>query len=203
MPKWLRKTFVVMTTLLTFGTITPPATWAVENTKADESSKSDIVEQDLKEQSLSNDLQKRIAFENNELPNHHQYTKYLMSEAESLSLEKFGRKIRPKIEDEFREVILPRIEEVITIFAEQHPEETVDNLVITEQPSGGMSEKIFDIYDKTTGKDILRFHVRRDQPPLEGFWFNFHYHTYHDDFQTHYELGKIYWDKNTPPQWMS
>ncbi|WP_310794657.1 YpjP family protein, partial [Bacillus safensis] len=24
-----------------------------------------------------------------------------------------------------------------------------------------------------------------------------------DGFQTHHELGNIYWDKNTPPSWMS
>ncbi|MBT2695036.1 YpjP family protein [Bacillus sp. ISL-55] len=27
--------------------------------------------------------------------------------------------------------------------------------------------------------------------------------SYHDNFQTHYELGRIFWAKNTPPKWRS
>jgi hypothetical protein len=90
---------------------------------------------------------------------------------------------------------------VIASLAEQYPEEQLHYLAVTENPSGGMGERIFHIYRVDSGEDIIRFHVRREHPPQDGYWFQFHYHTYHDDFQTHYELGKIYWDKNTPPQW--
>ena len=65
------------------------------------------------------------------------------------------------------------------------------------------NRKIFHVYNRLTGEDLLRFHVRRDHPPQDGYWFNFHYHTAEDGFQSHHELGSIYWDRNTPPDWMS
>ncbi|MEH7388569.1 YpjP family protein, partial [Bacillus sp. JJ1521] len=89
------------------------------------------------------------------------------------------------------------------LLAEQYPTEQLDQLEISEQPSGGNGEKIFHIFDNTSGKDIVRFHVRKDHPPQDGYWFNFHYHTHHDGFQTHHALGDIYWNKNTPPKWLS
>jgi hypothetical protein len=124
----------------------------------------------------------------------------VMKQAEEQSLEKFGTRIGPVIEDEFRQIILPNIEQAIVTVAEQFPEEELANLAISEAPGGGLSEKIFHIYGHDQ-KDIIRFHVRRDRPPHEGYWFNFHFHTYHDSFQTHYDLGSIYWAKNTPPKW--
>jgi hypothetical protein len=127
----------------------------------------------------------------------------LLKEAENQSYQKFGTKIKPVIENEFREIILPNIQSALQEMAFQFPEDDLKNITITEQPSPGHSEKIFNIKNSVTGKDILRFHVRRDNPPQAGYWFNFHFHTYHDGFQSHYDLGSIYWDKNTPPKWMS
>ena len=98
-------------------------------------------------------------------------------------------------------MILPKIEVALEEMASQFPDEQLQSLTISEKPSGGRSEKIFHIYDTESGKDIIRFHVRQDHIPLEGYWFNFHYHTYHDSFSAHYELGSIYWDTNTPPKW--
>src|SRR5690606_5692626 len=91
----------------------------------------------------------------------------------------------------------------IEMTVEQFPDASLEKLAITEKPAGGISEKIFHIYETETNKDIIRFHVRRDKPPLEGYTFNFHYHTYHDQFQTHYALGNIYWDINTRPKWQT
>lgn len=127
----------------------------------------------------------------------------MVKQAESQAYIKFGAKIKPVIEDEFREIILPNIEKAIEEIALQFPEEDLSQLVITEMPGGGQSEKIFHIMNQQTKQDIIRFHVRRDHPPQTGFTFNFHYHTAHDQFQFHHELGVIYWDKNTPPKWMS
>jgi hypothetical protein len=126
-----------------------------------------------------------------------------LKQAEFQSYQKFGTKIKPVIENEFREIILPNIEKALEEMAVQFPEEDLKNLTITEHPGTGHSEKIFNINNPGIGKDVLRFHVRRDNPPQAGYWFNFHYHTYHDDFQSHHELGSIYWAKNTPPKWMS
>ncbi len=193
LPKWLRKSLVVLITTLTFGLVTPPASLLVDEAKADDSSFDATV--------VSNKSAKTE--EESHVLTREQFVQQTMEKAIVQSYEKFGEKILPVIEDEFNEIILPRIEEVLVSLAEQYPEEKLVNLVISEKPSGGIGEKIFHIYDKTSGKDIVRFHVRRDHPPQDGYWFNFHYHTYHDAFQTHYELGRIYWAKNTPPKWMS
>lgn len=127
----------------------------------------------------------------------------LVYQAEIQSFQKFGTKIKPVIQGEFREIILPNIEAAINQTAAKFPEEDLKTLSITEQPGGGNSEKIFNVINEATGKAILKFHVRRDNPPQEGYWFNFHYHTIFDKFQIHHDLGSIYWAKDTPPKWMN
>lgn len=205
MPKWLQKSLVVLITVLTFGLVTPPQTLFLEKLDVDKSLERDtrdentsdlIVEQsfvedveDVKEDYLQVDKQK--------------WVQLLVREAENQAFTKFGQKIKPVIEDEFRQVILPNVEKAITLVAEQYPDEDLANLAMSEIPGKGMSEKIFHITDMNKGSDVIRFHVRRDHPPLQGYWFNFHYHTYHDKFQEHHDLGAIYWAKNTPPKWMS
>ncbi len=137
------------------------------------------------------------------VPDRDAFISSMVKQAEYQSYMKFGTRIKPMIEDEFREVILPNIEKVIGEITMQFPDEDLSQLAVTEMPGKGQSEKIFHILNQNTNQDVLRFHVRRDHPPLEGFTFNFHYHTAHDQFQTHHKLGGIYWDKNTPPKWMS
>ncbi|MDV2888138.1 YpjP family protein, partial [Alkalihalophilus pseudofirmus] len=84
----------------------------------------------------------------------------------------FGTRIKPVIENEFREMILPNIETALAETAAQFPQEDLKHLIITEQPGKGLSEKIFHIKNVDTGKDIVRFHVRREHPPQSGYWFN-------------------------------
>lgn len=199
LPKWLRKALVVAITVCTFGLVTPPASlMAADEPATDDSPSSDWPSNHGGSQmtSVANELETQAP-----ILTRRQFIERTMEKAVAQSYEKFGRKIAPVIEEEFRDVILPRIEEVIASIAEQYPEEQLQYLAVTENPSGGMGERIFHIYRVDTGEDIIRFHVRREHPPQDGYWFQFHYHTYHDRFQTHYELGKIYWDKNTPPQW--
>ncbi len=192
--KWLRKSLVVLVSILTFGLVTPSDfTWFAEahtlknvnnRTQEDaEISYSPIIEQDIFHRQ--------------------QFVEEMKEKAEENAYQKFGEKIQPKINDEFQTVILPKIEEAIEELASQFPDDQLQSLAISEKPTGGRGEKIFHIYDTKSGKDLIRFHVRQDHIPLEGYWFNFHYHTYHDSFSTHYELGCIYWDTNTPPKWGS
>jgi hypothetical protein len=199
LPKWLRKTLVVAITACTFGLVTPPSSLMV----ADEPTTDDSPYSDWQHGNHGLQTASVVAESATQARyvTRQQFIEQTMEKATRQSYEKFGRKIAPVIEDEFRNVILPRIEEVIVSLAEQYPEEQLRYLAVTENPSGGMGERIFHIYRVDNGEDIIRFHVRREHPPQDGYWFQFHYHTYHDDFQTHYELGKIYWDKNTPPQW--
>lgn len=191
MPAWLRKSLVVMISLVTFGMVSPAQVNGFLTTTAEKSEKTTSAET-----SFINSLEPTV----DEEAEREKFIGRAMMEAEQQSFQKFGTKIGPVIEDEFRQTILPNIEKAIEMVALQYPGEKLNTLRITEMPGGGESEKIFHVIGDS-GKDIIRFHVRRDQPPKEGFWFNFHYHTYHDSFQTHYELGRIFWAKNTPPKW--
>lgn len=197
MNKWLRKSLFVVVSILTFGLITP--TQLMNTVNAGNHADRDAFEAPSAQNSLS---QTSGYIEESEFKKE-EFMQQLVKQAELQSYQKFGTRIKPVIENEFREMILPNIETALGETAAQFPEEDLKNLTITEQPGKGLSEKIFNIKNVETGKDILRFHVRREHPPQAGYWFNFHYHTYHDDYQSHHELGSIYWDKNTPPKWMS
>jgi hypothetical protein len=193
MPNWLRKSLVIIISILTFGMVSPHQASGFLSLETRNGDKSGNVQASIIES-------EEIETEEEDL--RASFVDRVMKEAEQQSLEKFGARIGPVIEDEFRQLILPNIETVIASVAEQFPEEELTSLAITEVPGGGLSEKIFHIVGEGN-KDIIRFHVRRDRPPHEGYWFNFHYHTHHDQFQTHYELGSIFWAKNTPPKWMT
>lgn len=197
MNKWLRKSLFVTISILTFGLVTPSQ--LINQANAEKINDRDVFETQAPDRSIvqANSYVIETEF------NRDAFMRELIKQAEIQSYQKFGTRIKPVIENEFREVILPNIEKAIAQTASQFPEDDVKNLTITEQPGAGLSEKIFNIKDSVSGKDIIRFHVRRDNPPQAGYWFNFHYHTYHDQFHSHHELGSIYWDKNTPPKWMS
>jgi hypothetical protein len=193
--KWLKKSLVVLVSILTFGLVTPSDfTWFAEahtlknvNNRTQEDA--GIVYSPIVETASFNKQQ---------------FLEEMKDKAKENAYQKFGEKIQPKINDEFTTVILPKIEIAIEELASQFPDDDqLQSLAISEKPSGGRGEKIFHIYDTQSEKDLIRFHVRQDHIPLEGYWFNFHYHTYHDSFSSHYELGSIYWDTNTPPKWGS
>lgn len=200
MPKWLQKSLVVLITVLTFGLVTPSQSLLIVRGAEDNTIERNTIEEKPCEKDLKHQL-----FDQEEVLqlDKERWVQQLVKEAEIQSYLKFGTKIKPIIEDEFREIILPNVEKAINSVTEQFPEEDLVHLTITEFPGKGKSEKIFHITNQQTGRDIIRFHVRRDQPPKQGYWFNFHYHTCHDNFQTHYDLGTIYWAKNTPPNWVS
>lgn len=192
MPQWLRKSLVVLISVFTFGMVTPAQ--ASELLSIDQQRNGD--ETDLIE--VPSPESENIIID--EIPFHRNFIDQIKQEAVEKSFEKFGNRIGPVIQDEFLEMILPNIEAVIDTLASDLPEEDLEYLTITEVPPSGQSEKIFHIVGKEN-RELIQFHVRRDKPPHEGYWFNFHYHTFHDQFETHYELGVIYWDKNTPPHW--
>ncbi|MHC0035712.1 YpjP family protein [Pseudoneobacillus sp. C159] len=196
MPKWLRKSLVVMITVLSFGMVTPSQAAWLEELGQDPGFKRDILESEPRNSDLEVESESTVS-------TREQFLDDILTQAEIYSYQKFGTKIKPVIEDEFKEVILPEIEKVMEEMTKQFPENNLQYLAISEFPSGGVSERIFHITNQLTGEDLIRFHVRRDNPPQEGYWFNFHYHTYTDGFQEHFPLGTIYWAKNMPPKWMS
>lgn len=192
MPNWVRKTLVVLITVFTFGLVTPPSI-LLDNTKA--------ADKPTRQQNLE---QTSYTYkENDERLTPESFITYAMKEAEKQSMQKFGSKIGPVIEDEFKGIILPKIEEAIANLAHDVPEESLQSLAISQKPAGGNNEKIFHVYDTKTGTDLLRFHVRRDHPPQDGYYFNFHYHRFDDGYIAHHELGDIYWNTNMPPKWLS
>lgn len=219
MTHWLRKIFVVLVTIVTFGTIAPGHGLQLP-VKTNHSSKTNIIDQKAVEEDHSEDFQimeeSYSAIFDEDIGNwrdiaqsiHHvedlksHFYDYSMRHATNQAMIKFGS-IGNVIGDEFREVVLPGIEKAIETVTGELQSEDLKHLAITESPAGGIGEKIFHIYNEANGKDVIRFHVRRDHPPQEGYWFNFHYHTYTDNFVKHYNLANIYWDKNTPPNWMS
>ncbi|MCC2928802.1 YpjP family protein [Bacillus sp. LBG-1-113] len=200
---WMRKTLVVLFTIVTFGLVSPPAALMADKPSGQPSSleQNDYTafydEHDLYDDYESEDRgDPELLFQS--------YKEQLLDSAENQSFLKFGSKIAPVIEDDYRKEILPKIENVICdVLATLQDDEAYQDVVISSKPSAGKTEKIFHVYNRTTGEDLLRFHVRRDHPPHDGYWFNFHYHTTEDGFQSHHELGSIYWDRNTPPNWMS
>ncbi|WP_071394465.1 YpjP family protein [Bacillus tuaregi] len=193
MPKWLRKSLLVLVTIATFGLVTPQALMN-ESPNEDKQAKRDTYETNP---SITEDY-----FET-EISERDQFINEMVKVAEEQSYVKFGMRIKPVIQDEFKEVILPNMEKAIAEVAAQYPDEDLSQLMVSEVPSGGVSERIFHIMDNQTKMDIIRFHVRRDHPPQEEYMFNFHYHTSHDQFQAHHDLGIINWNKNTPPKWMT
>jgi YpjP-like protein len=191
---WLKKSFFVLLSILTFGLVSPSQAFLNEENHA-------LAKNNGKPSSLESTP--REAREEDSVLTHDVFIETMLVQAEKNAYEKFGTKIKPVIEDEFKSLILPNIEKAIADTAALFPEEDLTSLTISEVPQYAKTEKIFHIYDERSGEDVIRFHVRKDHPPKAGYYFNFHYHTVHDQFQAHHELGSIYWNKNTPPQWMS
>ncbi|MEC3609091.1 YpjP family protein [Bacillus glycinifermentans] len=200
MKMWMRKALVALFTIATFGLVSPPAALMADKPSEHQNIKQQTgytAVYENREDSLSDgEQEQKLSFDS--------YMTGLLNDAEDQSFAKFGDKISQKIEDEYREEVLPKIEDVIVShLMTLKDDEAYQDLVISKTPTPGKSEKIFHVYNRKTGEDVLRFHVRRDQPPQQGYWFNFHYHSAEDGFQKHHNLGSIYWDRNTPPNWMS
>ncbi|PFA70116.1 hypothetical protein CN378_02080 [Bacillus sp. AFS015802] len=191
---WLKKSFFILLSILTFGLVSPSQAFLNEDNHA-------LAKNNGKPSSVESTPEE--AREEETVISHDVFIETMLAQAEKNAYEKFGTRIKPVIEDEFKSLILPKIEKAIADTAAEFPEEDLTSLTISEVPQYAKTEKIFHIYDERSGEDVIRFHVRKDHPPMDGYYFNFHYHTVHDRFQAHHELGSIYWDKNTPPQWMS
>ncbi|MDN7225728.1 YpjP family protein [Planococcus liqunii] len=198
MKKWWQKSLMIAVAVLTLGVITP--NHLIWETLLDEKAHSNS------HASTGNDKQYSFDWiDPSELyyDTHPSILDTVHKAAEEQAYLKFGTKIGPVIQDEFETAILPNIQRAIDLHFAGMDTETLRKLAISEKPSGDYSEKIFHIYDTETSKDAIRFHVRTEKKPLEGFFFNFHYHVAEDNFQKHIALGDIYWSKNTPPKWLS
>lgn len=202
MKLWMKKALVALVAIATLGIYTPTALLEIdgEDNKDTLSSKAEFDQ-------ATEVRASETTFENYEtmleVETEPDYLRELQEQAKIQSLMKFGPRIAEQVEDEFSAVILPKMESVLEELAAEAGDEAVRYYGITEQPAKGYGERIFHVTDYRTEEDIVRFHVRRDNRPLEGYYFNFHYHLQKDDFREHHNLGEIYWNKNTPPKWMA
>lgn len=194
MKKWIQKSFIIAVALLTFGVITPTHDiWSgLQEKHGPKQSIGPLTNTADYEDYYIGLEEAEDSFEDN-----------LITSARTLAYEKFGTKIGPVIATEFDEVIFPKMDEVIRLTLTNTDELYKNQLAISERPAGNYSEKIFDVYDKEEKQDLIRFHVRTDKRPQDGYFFNFHYHIAEDDFTVHHTLGDIYWSKDTPPKWLS
>ncbi|EGQ27895.1 hypothetical protein HMPREF9372_0113 [Sporosarcina newyorkensis 2681] len=198
MKQWLQRFMIASVAVLTLGAITSNhEIWSNFQSK-DEPNEMDSTTGDS-HYSIELDDSPTEFLSTPDYPIHSEEDQ-LLDHARSLSYEKFGQRIGPVIQDEFDSEIFPRIEAVIQTTIHNAAER---RLAITEQPSGDYAEKIFHVHDKMAGQDVIRFHVRTEKRPLDGYFYNFHYHTADDGFTAHHTLGDIYWSKNTPPKWLS
>ncbi|MBU9712340.1 YpjP family protein [Evansella tamaricis] len=207
MKLWFKKLSVVLITFMTLGMFIPP-TYLEANADLNEvvtSSKSAV-----NDSNDINDTDETVFIEHTleesketEPDSSDYYISYIAERAKEQTLTKLGPKIVQQVEQDLVTTILPNMEEILKILSQEKGKENLHYLEITEVPSEGYGEKIFHVYDHLTMKDVARFHVRRDNRPKEGYWFNFHYHLEKDGFEEHHQIGDVYWDKNTPPKWMS
>ncbi|PRO66272.1 YpjP family protein [Alkalicoccus urumqiensis] len=197
MKLWMRRLTIVMMSVLTLGAYIPPLDW-------DDKENADETNPEKKDADLAfSEVEDSSAELEEELWSLEEYLDDVTEQAREQTISKLGPKIYNKVEGDVMEEILPQIEGVISSLYESEDQETVSSWTITEHPSSGYGEKIFHIYDEQEETDVLRFHVRRDMKPKQGYYFNFHYHVKDDGFEAHHTLGDVYWDKNTPPKWMS
>ncbi|WP_234402429.1 YpjP family protein [Oceanobacillus damuensis] len=198
----MRKIAVVLVTIATLGIYTPTA---LLEANADEdkdtlSSKADVNEA-VSDSTEAEQIDFNIAPDK---PSSRDYiVNQLTEKAKEQTITKFGPKIASRVEDEFTSVILPNIEAVLQTIVEKNAADEYTYFAITEEPAKGYGERIFNVYDNKKAEDVAKFHVRRDNRPMEGYYFNFHYHLSSDGFKEHHDIGDIFWEKNTPPKWMA
>ncbi|WP_174615127.1 YpjP family protein [Virgibacillus ihumii] len=198
MKVWMRKIAVIFVAIMTLGIYVPTIHMHPE---ADEENKAVSTPSDA--DSINDNIAVDVPEPEQVFQFEETYMSQITGKAREQAISKLGTRIGDQIDDEFENDILPKMEESLSMILAEAGQDNLPYIGITEHPSSGVGEKIFNVYDNRTGKDIARFHVRRDNRPLEGYWFNFHYHLRNDKFETHHEIGEIYWDKNIPPKWMS
>lgn len=197
MKKWLQKGLMITVAMLTLGSITPThEMWDA----FDEKAKTVAAAAPTYTEQTAHYEHKPIE---PVLLTKERVTQQFIEAAREQAYVKFGARIGPKIEQNFEEVVFPKMEEVIEMTVARMHEHDLSQLAMTEKPSGAYAEKIFHIYNMQTEEDVIRFHVRTDKRAQDGYYYNFHYHTAEDDFVTHYTLADVFWAKDTPPKWMS
>src|SRR5690625_1423175 len=203
MKLWMKKIAVTFIAIMTLGLYIPPLHMDAETDDGKESvSDADIADDSrISDSIITESAERRL--KSVDITKSPDYVQMLTEKAVEQTMSTLGPRITEKVEDEFMESILPAMESVLETMLHEAGEEALPYYAITEHPAKGTGERIFHVYDFHNKKDVARFDVRRDNRPQEGYWFNFHYHLSTDNFESHHEIGEIYWNKNVPPKWMS
>ncbi|MFB1049796.1 YpjP family protein [Paraliobacillus sp. JSM ZJ581] len=201
MKLWLKRLFVTFVSIVTLGLYVPPMQL---HTDAEAANKEiEPSDENSNKQSMS------VVLDNYEASSIYDPLiepapiDQLIEQAKTQAMTKLGPKITGQIEDDFTATILPGIESVLETVLMDISEDKITSIRISADQVAGYGEKIFNVYNEQTGEDLIRFHVRRDIRPQEGYWFNFHYHVQQDKYEAHHTIGEIYWSKDTPPKWMA
>src|SRR3954453_3776176 len=104
MNNWLRKTLFVLVSVLTFGLVTP--TQLINTVNGENLADRDAFEAPSTESHYG---QTNMFIEESDFDKE-KFIEELIKQAEFQSYQKFGPRIKPVIENEFREIILPNIE---------------------------------------------------------------------------------------------
>ncbi len=198
--KWLQRLIVGFVALVTLGAIPPTHDiWSTLLTDLEALKKDTHDQQQVKPVENPEYVVQLEA----DLPTKEESLQRLFEGAYEQSYIKFGKKVGPVIQSSFDEEIYPNLQRVMTDYYKPYSAEDLAYFKVTDRPAGEHSERIFHIYDERTKEQTFYFHVRTENRPKEGYYYNFHYHTAADEFQTHHDLAHLFWSKNQPPKWMS
>ncbi|SEO15604.1 YpjP-like protein [Amphibacillus marinus] len=196
MKLWLKKLFVTTVAILTLGIYVPPLDVDAESTVDNKAIGSERAQSEKTTELLFNHapvIDAQASADSLTDP-----VEACRLQARELTLTKLGPKILNQVDQQVIEEILPHIEYVINEIVDEPTD-----FQLIGQHHAGYGERIFDLYSEKDDQIVAKFHVRREKRPLDGYWFNFHYHMQDDEFEAHYPIGEVYWSKNTPPKWMS
>lgn len=199
MKLWFKKLFVLIVAVMTLGFYVPPLNLEI-NAETESNETEPDNNTDHKAESLVYDTSVYIDEITDYQPDP---VEVLIDQAKDHMIEKLGSRISVQIDRELKEQVLPNLEFVVAGLIENKGTDHAVDLTIVESQVSGYGEKVFDLYDEDQEQIIAKFHVRRENRPLDGYWFNFHYHLVEDGFEAHYGIAEVYWSKNTPPKWRS
>jgi hypothetical protein len=200
---WMKRISVFLITLATLGMYTPPINLNPNTDDGEFISEksSEREEATVPILDVAEDIDDITAIDERDLRTY--IIDAITNEAKAHTIAKMGPKITKQVDTDLTTNIFPNIEAVLHAILTDVGDEAVNYYGISELPSKGYGERIFNIHDYDNHKDIARFDVRRENRPGEGYWFNFHFHLSKDGFEEHHPIGEIYWDKNMPPKWMA
>ncbi|MFT8361910.1 MAG: YpjP family protein [Sporolactobacillus sp.] len=198
----LRKIVFILVAVLTLGTAVPfmpPHTATRPGDKGNYQSEKEQQSADQSEEASPGGEWVREASSDTQLIE--AFARYAARESRIQGLHKFGSRIGTEIGDDYVHTIVPAFIPAVEAVSAGHDRSWIRQLAVTHDPAAGTGERILHVYQRETNQELLKLHVRRDHPPKDGFWFDFHYHSVADNFQQHHSLKRIYWGKNTPPNW--